>query len=316
MPPPAGVQPYYTPPPAQPYYTPGPAAPGYLYPTAPTPDFTWPEPLKPVVWGRFMQEIRMSETYMPDWGSEKVDSNDIETSATFVIPPWWNAEAPLYITPGFGLHLWDGPPSHGPGSADLPPQTYDAYLDVAWNPHPTPLFGAELGARVGVYSDFDTFDTHSIRVMGRGLGVFNYTPTTEFKLGVVYIDRNKIKLLPAGGLFYTPNPDTKLELFFPNPKFSRRFTTTGTYQWWWYVVGEYGGGAWTIKRADGATDDVDYNDIRASLGIEWMPETTRSAVHGYFEIGYATDRNLVYRDNPPLNLDLHDTILARAGLAY
>ena len=319
-PPGSALDPYAIapPPPAQPYYTPNPAAPGYLYPEAPSPygSPAWANPLDTVNgWNRFRQEIRLDETFMPDSGNEKVEFNDIETSATFALPPGWNP-SPLYITPGFGLQLWDGPPSHGPGSADLPPQTYCAYLDVAWNPHPTPIFGAELGVRVGVYSDFDTFDSNSIRVMGRGLAVLNYTPTSQFKLGVIYLDRNKIKMLPAGGWFWTPNPDTRLEAFFPRPKYEHRFTTTGRYQWWWYFVGEYGGGAWTIQRADGGTDDFDYNDIRVSLGIEWVPETTASALRGYFEIGYAFDRQLVYRYQPPLTQDLNEAIFVRGGLSF
>ena len=58
--------------------------------------------------------------------------------------------------------------------------------------------------RIGAYTDFNTFTTDSIRIMGRGLGVIAITPTLQFALGVVYLDRVKIKLLPAGGLIWIP----------------------------------------------------------------------------------------------------------------
>ena len=227
-------------------------------------------PLTGATFTRFLQEVRLDETFMYGEGPRRVEGNDIETSATFALPVTW-AKEPFLITPGFGIHTWE----RGTQTNELPATTTMLFWMARGNPQPSPFFGAELGVRVGVYTDFDTFTTNSIRIMGRGLGVFNYSPTTQFKLGVVYLDRVKIKLLPAGGIFWTPDPDTRWEIYFPRPKFEHRFATTGTYQWWWYVVGEYGGGSWTFRRVTPTTteeDQFDYNDIRASLGIEWVPE--------------------------------------------
>ncbi len=311
--------PYAQPVPA-PYYPPSTTTPGYLYPNG-TPTYAgpgWPmgNPLDQVNgFTRFFQEIRLQETYMYDTGERKVSFNDIETSATFAIPPGWSTY-PILVTPGFGLHLWDGPPSHGPGSPDLPAQTYDAYLDTAWDPQFSPIFGAELGVRVGAYTDFHTFNSHSIRVMGRGLGVINVSPAVQVKLGVVYIDRVHIKLLPAGGVIWTPDPDTRWEFFFPRPKYTHRVTTTGLYQWWFYVTAEYGGGSWTIQRDNGNSDQFDYDDIEISDGIEWVPEGNPTALRGYFESGVALQRDLYYRVGPPLHSDLKNTFFVRAGIAF
>src|SRR5207248_154812 len=74
--------------------------------------------------------------------------------------------------------------------------------------------------------------------------------------------------LPAGGLLWTPTPQVRFDIFFPQPKLSAYLTTVGQYELWWYLAGEYGGGAWTIQRADGTDDRVDINDIRASAGLE------------------------------------------------
>jgi hypothetical protein len=323
-------QPIYSPPPVYappgpyaapqpsvpaPYYTPNPAAPpGVLYPQG-GPTF---QPLyNPVEgWNRLLQAVRLEETYIYDYRSPRgVSVNDLDVTATFAVPVSWD-RSPLFITPGFGLHLWTGPLGTGPGSPDLPAQTYDAFLDTAWDPQFTPYFGAELGVRVGVYTDFDTFTDHSIRIMGRGLGVINYSPELKFKLGLIYLDRNDVKLLPAGGVFYTPDADTRWEIFFPRPKYTHRFATTGAYQQWWYVTGEYGGGAWTIRRANGTEDDFDYNDIKVSLGMEWVPETNATALRGFAEIGYSFDRKLVYRFNPGDDESLHNTIFVRGGISF
>jgi hypothetical protein len=310
----------------QPYYPTNPGTPGYLYPNG-APGLAPGCGCGPLLTGtnftRFLQEVRLDETFMYGEGPRRVESNDIETSATFALPVSWS-RAPFLITPGFGIHTWE----RGTQTEELPAQTYDAYIDGAWNPQPTPFFGAELGVRVGVYSDFDTFTDHSIRIMGRALGVLNFSQfgpqTTQIKFGVIYLDRDEIKLLPAGGVFWNPDPDTRWEIYFPRPKYEHRFATTGTYQWWWYAVGEYGGGSWTFRRdipgapgmpVNRVEDSFDYNDIRVSLGIEWVPESS-VGLRGYIEAGFATDREIVYRFFPPSNIDLPNTFLIRGGVAF
>ena len=73
------------------------------------------------------------------------------------------------------------------------------------------------------------------------------TPTLQFKPGIWYIDRVEIKLLPAGGVVWTPNPCSRYEIFFPAPKLADLWSTVGNLNVWVYVRGEYGGGAWTVK---------------------------------------------------------------------
>ena len=43
----------------------------------------------------------------------------------------------------------------------------------------------------------------------------------------------------------------------------------GNQDLWWYVGGEYGGGAWTVEREGDFSDRIDINDIRVMLGLEW-----------------------------------------------
>jgi hypothetical protein len=136
---------------------------------------------------------------------------------------------------------------------------------------------------------------------------------------VWYLDRNRIPLLPAGGVHWRPNPEWDAYLVFPNPKVRKRFVNIGASQWWWYVAGEYGGGRWTVERdpagpAMGADDDIDINDIRAILGLEWE---TQTQARGHIEVGYVFDREIIYdgtRAPPEFGLD--DTVMVRAGVAF
>ncbi|MEO2040454.1 MAG: hypothetical protein ABGW79_01215, partial [Pirellulales bacterium] len=94
---------------------------------------------------RAYQGVRGSWTYVLGTGrGNSVAVNELDTSATFALPFFMNSpaninQAPLLITPGFGLQLWGGPESTGfPTTNTLAPQlpgnTYDSFIDTAWNP--------------------------------------------------------------------------------------------------------------------------------------------------------------------------------------
>ncbi len=249
----------------QPYgaYPPG-AAPGT------TPPSLYPSGLNTGSWGlpstRFLTP-RVRYTYV-DGGNAADDLgiNDFDFSVAAAFPNFLYSTQPLYVVPSFSLHLWDGP---SPPNGDLPPNAYSAFLDFGWSTDPAKPVGGEIGVRLGVFTDFNTFNKDSGRIMGQGLLRLQTTPTTTLRGGVIYLDRNKLKLLPAFGLLWTPNSQTRFDIFFPRPKLSQQLTTMGSRDVWWYVGGEYGGGAWTIQREDDFSDRIDINDIRLFLGLEW-----------------------------------------------
>lgn len=292
---------------AQPYYQ----APPSLEPP-PDPNAGFFAPLQQPM--RLLQNVGIRGTWLYSNGdADSFGMTDVEATATFAFPMGVN-QAPLLITPGFAFHFLDGPLTQAStGNAQLPPRVYDAYLDVAWNPQFSPWFGMILGGRVGVYSDFETFTTESLRTMGRVLGVITFNPQWQLAFGVIYLDRLEVKLLPAGGLIWQPNPDNRFDILFPNPKFAHRMSTVGTTDWWIYLAGEYGGGSWTFERTDGTSDQFDYNDIRLMVGIESFGA---SGAHWMFEAGWVTDRQIVYRSELPPNFDPSDTFMLRSGITW
>jgi hypothetical protein len=273
---------------------------------------------------RLLQEVRFDYHWFLGHGSNpnELGINDVEFSATFGWPLGGNAQTPLLITPGFAVHYWDGPKSvpliPPPNAPDMPPQTFDAYLDAAWNPQVTPMFGGELDVRVGVYSDFKAWEEDSLRYIAKGAGVLTFSPSFKFKAGVWYLDRVRYKILPIGGIVWSPNPDIRFDILFPNPKFTQRLTTIGNTEWWWYVSGDYGGGSWMITRTSipgDPRDQVDYNDMRVALGLEFK-RLTGMGLNGLFEGGYAFQRELVYNGQHPPTFVPDGTFFLRAGLAY
>ncbi len=264
---------------------------------------------------RFLEQLRAEAEWLARNNNSGLGITSIELNASFAFPILVK-QPPFFVTPGFATHFWDGPASGSfNGNPVLPGSTYEAYLDTSWRPVLTPWLSADLGFRVGVYSDFNFVDSHSIRLIGRGLGLITLNPRWQLAAGVVYLDRFGVKILPAGGLIWTPNQDVRWEILFPRPKISQRVYTFRNTDLWAYAVGEYGGGAWTFERPGGSHAAFDYNDYRVAAGIE-----TRgvSRLRAWFEVGYVWNRSVKYYYTDPgiPSFSPNSTIMLRAGLIY
>ena len=304
--------------------------PSTAYP-APVPSTLFPNgimnsgPFDPGFWNagpvyeayRLFQGPRIRHGYVTR-GNDPSDlnMNDTDLSAVFAFPRFVYSTQPLNVIPSFSLHLWDGP--HGTIGADLPSRAYSGFLDVGWQSDPYKMFSTEFGVRIGAFTDFDTFNSKSMRILGKALAHFRLTPASTLRAGVIYLDRNSIKLVPAGGILWNKNPYTRIDLYFPQPKYSRYCRTVGVYDMWWYLFGDYGGGSWTIQRTSGDEDSVDINDIRAIVGLEWgRTEEIRAGRRlGFVELGYVFRREVKYRYNPSDNFKPRDAIMIRAGIGY
>jgi hypothetical protein len=315
---------------AQPGYSPPPAFPSTIYPST-TPSTLFPEGLfpggiSPGLYSnpgetynafRLLQGPRLRWGYVsPGKKPGHLGMNDMDTSLVFAFPNFLFMTQPIFVIPSFSLHLWDGP--IGVIGADLPSRAYSGFIDIGWESDPNMMFSTEFGVRVGAFTDFDTFNSRSTRVLGRGLVSFRLTPTSTLKAGAYYLDRNNIKWVPAGGFLCRPNPFTRWDIFFPQPKFARYCRTIGTRDVWWYLAGDFGGGTWTIRRTDGSDDSIDINDYRAIFGIEWgTSEAIRvGRRRGFFEVGYVFSREVKYRYNPQDDFKPDDGIMFRAGIGY
>ncbi|HEX3657004.1 MAG TPA: DUF6268 family outer membrane beta-barrel protein [Pirellulales bacterium] len=280
-----------------PAYEPGPVAPpGGFFPQA----------------IRLLQEVQVQDTWVPrQIGNNGFGIDDIIMNASFGFPVG-SIAAPLIITPGFNIHLLDGPVSI-PGQAnDLPGHVYDAYLGASWRPQFSPMWGADLAVSAGAYSDFQQVTWNSVRVLGRGLGVVTLSPQWKVEAGIVYLDRLSVKLLPAGGVIWTPNPDVKFDFVFPYPKFAERISNVGNFEVWAYLRGEYGGSQWSVVHTNGVEDVINYNDLRAILGLEWFGN---SRIRGNVELGFVFDRNIMYRYTAP-TAHPGDTMMFQANFAF
>lgn len=239
---------------------------------------------------RFRESTSVDYTFMP--GGSKVDSfgiNEIDLRMQLSIPCRFipnhvsgqSGPGYFYIAPGGSLAWWDGPV----GPPHMSPNGFGAFVDLGLTPQFNDVFALDAWFRLGVYSDFKKVKSDAIRYQGRILGLFAVSPRVKIVAGVQYLDRVRVKILPTGGVIWTPTEDWELRLTFPNPKISKRLWNNGRTLWTGYVTADYGGGSWYISELG----QTDYNDIRVGLGLEFE---TITRVNGHIEIGGSFDREL------------------------
>lgn len=259
------------------------------------------------------------------WGNpttenpDRLSIHEVDLFTTAVFNNFGHSSDALRVTPGFTFDFLSGPAV--PDKIVLPNALYAGYIDALWQPQLTPQFRADLNARIGVYSDFERYVSESLRVTGRGLGILQLTPTVAVKAGVEYINRARIKLFPALGVLWTPDPQTRWDIYFPRPEVSKYWRTIGTTNTdvWWHLGAEYGGGSWAVTRPAGApmnpgdVDRVDINDVYLYTGFEW---NRLNRMDGILDIGWVFAREIYVAPNSQDNLSLDDSFMIRAGIRF
>lgn len=217
-------------------------------------------------------------------------------------------EWPLLVTPTFTVWQTDGPTT-----PSLPAELYQASLQMTWLPKISERWRLILSATPGVYSDFQGADSGAFRMTGLGLAAYDWIPDRlKLVVGVVYLNRDDLSILPAAGLTWTPNDNWKLELVMPRPRLAARLNYDVDFEDWVYLAGEIGGGTWQIQLDDTTNERMTVRDFRIILGVERKLDGGAGA---RLEVGYVLGREIEFR-NDPMSYPLGDTLMLRGGVAF
>jgi len=255
----------------------------------------------------FFQKLVLHSAWLNRGGTGDLGLVENELFLTVALPlP--SRDFPLLVTPGCDFILLDGP-----RDLDLPGQLYGAYVDFMWLPKLTERSLGILAVAPGVYSDLGPWRDEAFRLKAKALGRFDIVPgRMQLLLGILYLNREDVNWLPAGGVIWDPHDDVHLELVFPRPRFGYRFTATGLFEDWVYLAGEFGGDTWSIEQAPGRFDMITYVDWRIFLGVE-RRRPGGGAVR--LEAGYIFGREVQFESNLP-DYVADDTFMIRAGLDF
>lgn len=268
-------------------------------------------PLPPGARNGIFQKLFFTGTWLPQLENDSLGWSSLETGVVFGFP-FFRRDTPLLITPRFGVHFLDRP-----ATPDLPDKVYDASLEFR---HLRKLgqgpWAMDVAVTLGYYSDFEISDSQAFRVTGRGLGVYESSPTTKWVFGVAYLNGAGASVLPVGGVLYQPSPDVKWDLVFPQPRIAWRLPgeiPNNRDERWFYVGGEFGSGLWSIQRPLTQTLDLlTYFDYRVILGLE---RKITGGLSRRYEVAYVFGRELEFDSATP-NISLDDTLMLRAGFTY
>ncbi|WP_417378870.1 DUF6268 family outer membrane beta-barrel protein [Gimesia sp.] len=242
-------------------------------------------------------------TWLPGTGDE-LGIFSINLSETIELPRFEG----FSVKPYFGVHYLDGPIQ-----TDLPARVYDTSVAFRWFKKQNEKWSYELEVAPGVYSDFKNVTSDSLRITGKGLAYYVHSRSKQFVMGVVYLDREDVSLLPAAGMIMWFSEGSRLELIFPKPKYTYRIEKTEALERWAYVAGEFGGGSWGIRRGAAGIDDIaTYSDLRLIGGLETKHT---GGMISKLEVGFVFNRKLEYKSDIG-NYDISPTGMMRYQLTF
>ncbi|TWU40843.1 DUF6268 family outer membrane beta-barrel protein [Novipirellula artificiosorum] len=256
----------------------------------------------------FYQGTELVGGYLADLG-DKAGGLDVsfEEARVSLGVPLGSMDNLLAIRPYFRAdHL------NGPTTIDVPETLYDTGVSLFNRRVWSDRFSTTVMITPSVRSDFTT-SKKAFRLFGLGLVNWQKRPDLSLSLGVVYLGRSDLPLLPAFGATWTPNPWWKFDAMLPRPRIARRlWKQGGQAEAWAYIGGTLGGNTWAVTRDSGADDELTLSDLRLLAGYEQI----RAGNRGLFvEGGYSFNRSIEYEQTED-DIDLDDALFVQAGWQF
>ena len=97
------------------------------------------------------------------------------------------------VVAGVGFHFLSGPVQ-----TDLPPRLFDFQIGYHKRCWLTDSFGYDVAFSIGAFSDFEGSARKGVRFPSHGVAYLRCSDTVEVVVGVEFLDRDDISLLPVG----------------------------------------------------------------------------------------------------------------------
>jgi hypothetical protein len=212
------------------------------------------------------------------------------------------------VVAGFSVHFLDGPIV-----TDMPARLFDFTIGYQTRRWITPNFGVDFVGRVGAFSDFEGSARDGVRFPSHAVSFTRINPELELLLGIDYLDRDDISLLPVFGAVWAPSEHVRIDAVFPRPCAAVQI---GESKEWLYLRGQLGGGTWAIERVPpvngSSNDNATYRDVRLALGFE---NRDTNVMWSSIELGYVFARQLSYRSSPT-DFDFGDAMMLNFTNTY
>ncbi|MGB7347006.1 MAG: DUF6268 family outer membrane beta-barrel protein, partial [Pirellulaceae bacterium] len=254
-----------------------------------------------------IQSVALSAGLLADTDDDGLSSSFLEASIGTGIP-LGSFDNILGVTPGFRVDWIDAEPT-----IDIPRELYQFEVQFFYRRPISERLSAMAIVSPSIRSDLTTSE-NAFRIFA--LGLLNWQCVPErltLSFGAVYLGRADLPVVPALGLTWTPTRQAKLDLRFPQSRFSYRLSKDGgRSEKWAFVSLGLGGNTWAVTRNDQTPDELSLRDFRLTLGIDKLLD----GGGGWFiESGYAFSRRIEY-ERDELEIDLGDAFLLQGGWRY
>jgi len=254
-----------------------------------------------------LQKISVSGGWLVAAGDKDLNNSFFEGSIGLAVP-LGSFDNVLGITPYFRTDWMDAA-----SGIEIPDELFDTGVRLFWQKPINERLSMMAVVSPSVRSDFTTGDG-AIRIFGMALLTWQKAPDRlALSMGVVYLDRPDIPILPAVGLSWTPNPRTKLDIRFPESKISWRIEKHGAQdETWAYLSGGFGGNTWAVTRDSGATDQLSLRYLSLMIGMESIFD---GGTGWFAEFGLAFDRQLEY-ESATAEIPLSNALMVQGGWSW
>ena len=255
-----------------------------------------------------IQKISFAGGWLGSTGPEDLSATHASAGITFGVP-LGNMENILAVTPSFRVD-W----LNASTPIQVPNELFDVGLDLFHTRRISQRWKFLALVRPSLRSDFKTKE-NAVRVFGLGLFLWEYQPDVlTVSLGAVYLGRSDISVLPAVGLTWTPNKQSRFELQFPRSRIMQRLRKDGANsELWAYLNIGIGGNTWAVTLPGDQADEVALRDIRLTAGIE---KIVAGGGGWFLETGLAMDRSIEYLSNRSTRRSLSNAIILAGGWSY
>ncbi len=271
---------------------------------------------------RFGWQTRLDIGYLPtesvsnnnSQGSLGIFETNLELRYTAPFPGQWI----MSIAPQFNLRGWDGPGSPAANSPRLDGEAIRFGSDFRLT---SPTVGSttfEIGFTPALSSDFErSLSSDAWSFDGYGALQIRTSPSWMVVVGALFWDRVNDRVLPYGGLVYTPNGVFEARLLFPRADVSVFVGAPWGVPQWLYMAAEYHVEAWEVENplltpaGRRPADRFEIEDWRLLFGVR----SESVGVSSFLEAGWVFGRHADFL-NTAADFDISSGFITRFGIRW
>ncbi len=197
---------------------------------------------------------------------------------------------------------------NGPYYASIDVYSLQIPLTMMWQANGRSVF--QLTLAPGIFSDFNDVSGDDFNVPGGIYYNYELGPKQFLVIGAAYGQAfGEDQVYPVGGLKWTASDKLHVNLMFPNPSATWRWTPDLLL----YLFVEPGGNEWNVELFDGQDADFEFESWQTGAGLEFrLGQHLWIGLSGGAEIG----RHIKLDLYDAVDADLEDTWFIRAGLSF